>query len=404
MITGISALVGSVPSNPPANWGYVLIGVQGNNSPTVASNQQTLTGVQTAAGIVPAPPNGDGFNGQSSFVFQTPTTGTQWTVYLVSGLTVSGKFQPNNIVPNITPSAVITIGSSTGVIDASQAIATSIAAQLSVTEGQLGITPASLDASTYLVDGTIVANLLASSNLITLSAQIANGIIGTAQCGQISVSVLTAGTATFSGTATFEAVSSGPSVVIASTAIELTGASGYSVEVTSTAVTLSGGASSVTINNSEIEIQNGSNTLTVSSSEIELVNGSYSVTVEASQILLEYSGGPSLALNSGDIVITIPSGATMTASGTTLELAYGSTSTTIDGFGKITVASPSSAEVELTDGEITLVSASAANTLVLAAATATTASAGSETLPSAPQGFLEATLNGNTIKIPYYAN
>jgi hypothetical protein len=44
-----------------------------------------------------------------------------------------------------------------------------------------------------------------------------------------------------------------------------------------------------------------------------------------------------------------------------------------------------------------------AGQLGLGATTATTATAGSETLPAAPLGFLVLNLGGTPVKVPYYA-
>lgn len=403
-ITPVSALIGSVPSQPPKGWGYKLIGVQGLNDPTVAANQIVLTSVETVAGIVPPPPSGSGASGQYSFIMDTPTTpNTPYTVYAVAGLYLNGTWSPNNIIPGITPGCPILIGTDNGVIDASQAIASSISSELTTALGKLGIASAGINAAmlapatalanlahgsltgvlfaastitgSLIANNTITGTLLATSGIITSSAQIANGIIGTLQCGSISVSVLSAGTSNFTATATFQNGFSGPSLVIASTGIEIV-SSGGTLQATSTGLTFT----------------SGSNTLGMSSTALTITNGSASMTTNSTGFFLTYTGSSFVSILNGSITMGTSASDAIAITPGTITITSSSLSSTIVG-NAITTGSLTALTLSLILGTIS----------VSTGVTSSTASAGGVgALPSTVAGYWEVTIGGVTKKVPFY--
>ena len=95
MITGILATVTGIPTTVPAGWNYILVGVQGSLDPTVAANQQKLTGPETVEGPVPAQPNGDGFTGgqsTSSCKLRLQVRTGRFTPWLESARTITTSF------------------------------------------------------------------------------------------------------------------------------------------------------------------------------------------------------------------------------------------------------------------------------------------------------------------------
>ena len=304
-MTPFVALMGGVPANPPKGWGYRLYLYTGVGVPaTVADPAMTpLTDVCTTAGVVPSAKSDLVTSILNSFAIQTPGAPSRPVVYAVAGLVdSSGKFNANAIVPGITNSCLIPLGTSSGTIDAAAAMLASIEAELSLATGKLGLTPGGINAATFLGATTVTGTLLATSGIITLSAQIGLAVVADANIGSCNVSKLLAGTATFSGTVTFQN-SSGPGVVITSTEVQLAGgtyqitldsstgisiakASGPSMALTASAITLTDGSYQVAISSSQIQLTNGTYSLTLSSSQIVLTNGTSSVTIGASFVTI----------------------------------------------------------------------------------------------------------------------
>lgn len=338
LMTPFLALMGSVPSNPPKNWGYKLYISYGDADPTNPANLTPITDVLTTAGVIPASTTDTVTDVLNSFALSTPTSVVNATIWAIAGLaatpgsagTAGGagqavdNFTPNNVVPGVTNSCPVSFGTTSGTIDASQAIQSSISDQLTIAEGALGITPNSLSADFLAADAalanigiggllaeymsggaaltnlgapltastliseasitgaliaaeTITGTLLATSGIITTSAQIGYEVVGASNIGSCNVSSLLAGTATFTSTVVFES-SSGPSVIITSSEVEVTGGS-YTIAVNSSSgISISSSYGSLSATSSGISITAGSNSLTVTSSNITLTNVGNSTT------------------------------------------------------------------------------------------------------------------------------
>src|ERR1035441_6556675 len=103
LLTPVWATMNGVPSKPPAGWGYRLYISYGTMDATLPANLTAVTAVETIAGIIPPPAN-DGISVAHSFSLPTPTATTAATIWAIAGLTVGGKFKPNNVVPGVTNS------------------------------------------------------------------------------------------------------------------------------------------------------------------------------------------------------------------------------------------------------------------------------------------------------------
>ncbi|HLG95520.1 MAG TPA: hypothetical protein VKX49_04325 [Bryobacteraceae bacterium] len=237
----------------------------------------------------------------------------------------SGGYRWNNIVPGITPSFPITYGSTVGTVDASAVLAATIAASMAVVNGLFGVATAGIT-NPLLGSGAVAtinvqnlaitnpllaslcvqaANLAASSvtataiaaaavgtaaiqtaaitnaliaNLAVSGAQIqsatitganiASATITNALISDLSVSKLTAGSASFSGTATFANGSN-------------------SVQISSSAVTLSNGTQEVQVTASGLNLYSGAGSVGVSinsSGQATFTNGTTSTVINGNNI------------------------------------------------------------------------------------------------------------------------
>lgn len=440
--TPVLVTVSTAPANIPG-WSGQLILVWAGSDPTQPANQTTVGNVFTAAGPIYGSP--DKIPIPHSFAVLTPTTVTNATIYALSGLVdAHGNYQWNNLVPGITPSCGITVGVTTGTTDASSVMASTIAASMAVVTGLFGVAPAGITnallgsaavatiniqalavtnpllaslcvQAAQLASGSVtataigaaavgtaaiqnaaitnalIANLAVSGAQIQLAtilgANIAFATIADANIGTCGVSKLTAGTATFTGTATFSN-SSGPSVAIASGSVTLTAgantttltASGgillqngtYSAQITSGLVALSNGSFTVQLNASGIALNSTGYSLALTAAQIQMVSGASSLTLTASLVTLQAASGASITLSSGGV-------ATFTGSGTT---------TTVTGNF-------------ITTGTV-FCTALQVSTFVWDGSTFSSATAGSDTLPSNPAGFIVITVGASTCKMPYY--
>ena len=141
LVTPVLVMVGSIPTAP--GWTGRLLITWGNTDATLATNQSIVGPLITAAGPVYGSP--DGIPVPHSFALDTPKTLTRLTVWLQSGLMdATGVMQWNNIVPGITPSSPLAIGTTTGTIDAAAAMAASIASSMAVISGLFGVAPSGI--------------------------------------------------------------------------------------------------------------------------------------------------------------------------------------------------------------------------------------------------------------------
>lgn len=238
--TPVFAIIGSAPLGI-TGWVGQLVLTYGTADPTVAANQFPVGPIFNTAGPVYAVH--DGISVPHSFAVDTPSSVQNAILWARTGLVdANGNYQWNNIIPNVTPSCPITLGTTAGTIDAAQVILTSIETQLSTATGKLGLTPAQLTSSffasgaavgnitagsllasllasgaaqtnlgivnaaaiitpasivgTLIAGNTITGTLLATTGIITLSAQIGTAVVADANIAALAVTKLTGGTIT----------------------------------------------------------------------------------------------------------------------------------------------------------------------------------------------------------------
>jgi hypothetical protein len=423
------ATMSSVPSPLPKGWGYMLYLYTGSGVPTTTTGLTPLTGVCTTAGIVPPAKSDLVTDVLNSFAIQNPGTPTTATIYAVAGLvSAAGVFVPNNIVPGITNSCLIQLGTSSGTINAAQAELSSLAAEMAVSSGLFGLAAAGVTneflgsaavetvnianlavtnpllaadsvEATQLAASSVTATAIANAavgtaaiqnaaidnaliaNLAVGTAQIQNAALENAQLGtavvaygniaSCSVSSLLAGTATFTSTVIFE------------------NSSGPSVEITNSEVLVTGGAYTIGVNSSSgITVGSSSASLAITT-DISMTAGSYSAVLSASSLVMSYSGGPNLSLFASSIYLTATVNDYIEVVSGTISIVSGGQSTTINGntigTGTVVAAEVSASFYEFVGTHAT-------------SATAGSASA----LPSAPAGYVEVVVGGGTVKLPYY--
>jgi hypothetical protein len=209
LLTPVWATMGSVPSNPPAGWGYRLYISYGTMDATLPANLTAVTGTETVAGIIPPPSASDGIQVAHSFAIATPTATTNATIWALAGLTVGGTFKPNNVVPGVTNSCPISFGSTTGTVDASQQMLSTIDASMSVVSGLFGVAAAGITnplmgsgaVGTINVAALAVTNPLLAS-LCTEAANLASGSVTAGNSALASLSVPTSAVQTSAITGT----------------------------------------------------------------------------------------------------------------------------------------------------------------------------------------------------------
>jgi hypothetical protein len=179
-------------------WAFQLVVTFGNADPGVAANQFIVSGIETDAGQVVAA--ADGVSIPHSFLLDTPTTIQTLTVWLQAGLIdADGHFQGNNIVPGITPSWMVTYGSTTGTHDASAIMAATVNSSMAVVDGLFGVAPMGIT-NPYMGSGaiaTINVQSLAITNplLASLAVQAANMASGSVTAANGALASLSVGTA-----------------------------------------------------------------------------------------------------------------------------------------------------------------------------------------------------------------
>lgn len=380
----------TVSTAPATIQGWVgqLILTPAGTDPTQPANQQTVGNPFTQAGPVYGSP--DGVPIPHSFGIDTPTVVTSATVWAITGLTdAAGNTQWNNLVPGITPGCPITYGTSAGTTDAASVMLASIEASMAVVSGLFGVAALGITnpllgtqavatinianlavtnpilaalcvqaanlgnssvtavAIANLAVGTaaiqtaaityaLIANLAVSSAQIQiatiLGANIALATIADANIGSCSISKLLAATANFTGTATFQSGTSGPSVAIDSTGITVK-ASNNKLTATATQATMTDGTAIFSVGSGVLQMINGTHQAKVTANMAQFTNGTFTVGISPTQI--QISDG----LN------------TLTANGTTLVLASGAASTaTLSSLGLTLVGGAAQAVLSSTNG------------------------------------------------------
>jgi hypothetical protein len=174
------------PTTADESWGFKLVGYKDND---LDSAQVLESGVSRFSGIygtqvIPAGP--DGIDDPHTFGPETPSEVIRVTIYAVSGLfgarmlhgRQSDEFLPNNIVPGITPSCTVTYGTTSGVLDLTATILSSVSSEFHIdpTSGKFAMnavdfTKATNFSSQFVVSSgafridQIAANLIVSGAL-----------------------------------------------------------------------------------------------------------------------------------------------------------------------------------------------------------------------------------------------
>lgn len=291
----------STPPNTP-DWVARLVLTVGNTDPTQAANQQIVGSIITQSGPVYAAA-GDGISVPHSFALDTPKTFTTATIWLQAGLKAKGKggtFTWNNIVPGITPSFQITYGSTTGTTDATAIMTSTIDASMAIISNAFGVAVGGID-NTRLASLAVTAAKLAASS-VTATA-IANLAVGNAAIASLAVDASKIVSATITGAQIASATIAGANIGTATIVqANMASASIGTAQIQSLAVTdaliancsvskLAAGSANFT---GTATFSNGSNMLQISSSGIKAqASSSDYINVASGTITITSAGASS---------------------------------------------------------------------------------------------------------------
>jgi hypothetical protein len=343
-------------------------------------------------------------------------------VWCVSGLLGSNNsFTPNPIVPGITPSWPITYGTTTGTTDASSVMLATIDASMAVVNALFGVASggitnpllgsgavATINVQALAITNPLLASLcveaanlanssvtaVAIANLAVGTAAIQTAAITNALIANAAISDAKIQTATITGASIATATIAGANIGTATiTQTNMASASIGTAQIQSLAVTdakindlsvgkLTAGtiAVAVSLTAPTITVTSGTSTVNIDSTNFVKVTN----TSNAQVIQLDPVNGFRVYVTSNGYEVKIQ------AAGMTF---YNSAST------------PVAAIAGASGGSFDFKDSSGADAFQFNAGTtytATSASAGSQTLPSAPAGFLIVQIAGATQKIPYY--
>lgn len=153
-----------LPSDPPDNWAYQLVGYVGGD---LESSPVLATGALSRdVATDPVPAGDDGIVSAHTFGNEEPTELQNIVIYAVAGLIMPRpvprgqtpgppEFVANNIVPGITASDDVTIGTTTGVLDPTDVIQDKLNSTLKVLGDVFGVPP--LGISNPFVDALAIA-------------------------------------------------------------------------------------------------------------------------------------------------------------------------------------------------------------------------------------------------------
>lgn len=192
----------------------------------------------------------------------------------------------------------------------------------------LAVVAASMATNSITAANGAIASLAVSGANIQLAtilgANIAYATIADANIGTCSVSKLTAGSATFSGTATF-ANGSGPSVAIASGSVTLTAGANTTTLTAGGGIQLANSTYTLNLSSTQIALANGSYNVQLGSGGIALNSAGYALTLSSTQILMSNSTASlTLAASSASLVSGVQSFMVSAAGLTFLDTAVGS--------------------------------------------------------------------------------
>lgn len=180
--TPVEVIVASAPLGI-SGWVGQLILTYGSADPTLAANQFPVGPIFSTAG--PVNSGNDGISVAHSFAVDTPNTVKNATVWGIVGLVDSaGNYQWNKIVPGITPSWPITLGTTTGTIDAASVLLSSITSTMSVVANQFGV--ANNGIATINIQALAITNPLLAA-LAVDAAKLATGAVTATKIGALAV-------------------------------------------------------------------------------------------------------------------------------------------------------------------------------------------------------------------------
>jgi len=180
--TPVYVIISSAP-NTITGWVGQLVLTYGSADPTVLANQFPVGPIFTTAGPVNA--GHDGILVPHSFAVDTPKSVVSATVWARTGLVdANGNYQWNNLVPGITPSFPITLGTTTGTIDAASILLASINSTMAVTASLFGV--ATNGIATINIQALAVTNPLLAS-LAVDAAKLATGAVTATKIGALAV-------------------------------------------------------------------------------------------------------------------------------------------------------------------------------------------------------------------------
>lgn len=302
--TPVYVIVGSAPIGI-TGWVGQLVLTYGSADPTVLANQFPVGPIFNTAGPVNA--GHDGITLPHSFAVDTPKTIQGATVWGITGLVdANGNYQWNNIVPNVTPSFPITLGTTTGTVDAASILLSSITATMAVTAGLFGV--ANNGIATINIQALAVTNPLLAA-LAVDAAKLATGAVTATKIGALAV-----------GTAAIQLLAV-DSTIIANASVSAAKIVNATITTTQIASATIVGANIASATIVDANIAN------VNASKITAGTISASISITAPTIVGGTITGATLVLNSGGVTTSL-NNATVGGSVSGISVAQNSTSVT----------------------------------------------------------------------------
>ena len=177
-----------LPAALPDNWRYQILGYDGG----IVDNDhlRCASGFFNSSGLVQAGPDDYG-SAPHTFLTDEPTVSVDVVFYAVSGLilhprggTPGGTFYPNNIVPGFTPSAKVTIGTFTGVVDPTTFIQSLLDTSVGVNNSIFGVLPLGVDNARIALLAVDTSKLAA---LAVTAAKLGNASVNTVNLAALAV-------------------------------------------------------------------------------------------------------------------------------------------------------------------------------------------------------------------------
>lgn len=333
--TPVYVVVGSAPTTI-TGWVGQLVLTYDTADPTLSINQFPVGPIFKTAGLVNA--GSDGISVAHSFAVDTPTSIQHATVWAKTGLVdATGNYQWNNIVPGITPSFPITIGTTSGTIDAASVLTTSIETSMAVVAGKFGVATGGI---TNPLLGALAVDAGKLANSAVTSTKIANLAVGTAAIALLAVDNTLIANATITGAKIASATIAGANIASA-TIVDANIANLDAGKVTTgtlnannVTITGTGGGFTTSISGTSLTTASGTFTQTWAPGSISMLDSSGSGTnavFGATKIHLDFGGAEKVAMliaagNIGAIQFGASSNYALWAGANALKVVGGSTS------------------------------------------------------------------------------